>query len=240
MNRASGTFRGCSELKPRVVPLAPLRATRVTRLPAPMVLTDPVNVNRGVSQSTALTETTLKSPPCFSRTKVCILIHTEIHTHILPILPEKSITASILWDRFGLGISTICAIHCLLFPVLIAVLPLASTAPFLEEWLHPIFVALIAPTVYFASKRSHYDRKITGLLVSGFVLILFGWLLGHYWLGFWVETGSTLAGSLLLIRGHWLNYRHHQTCTVSSHKHHPVEMDEVAEPEHKPEHESVS
>jgi hypothetical protein len=137
-------------------------------------------------------------------------------------LAEKSITASILWDRFGLGLSAICAIHCLFFPVLVALLPLLSVSPFLAEWLHPLFIVLIAPTVYFASKRSHFDRKITRLLGSGFLLVLAGWLIGHFWLGFWVETGSTLAGSLLLIRGHWLNYRHHQTCTVKSHHHHPI------------------
>jgi hypothetical protein len=141
-------------------------------------------------------------------------------------LEEKSITASVLWDRFGLGISTICAIHCLVFPVLIALLPLASV-PLFEEWLHPVFVALIAPTVYFASKRSHFDKKITRLLVWGFVLVLAGWLLGHFWLGFWFETGATFAGSVLLIWGHWLNYRHHQSCTVHSHNHHPVETQEM-------------
>jgi len=140
-------------------------------------------------------------------------------------LPEKSITASILWDRFGLGISTICAIHCLFLPVAIALLPITTAGSFLSEWLHPIFVALIAPTVYFASKRSHFDRKVTGLLLSGFILVLAGWLIGHYILGLWTETGLTLIGSILLITGHWINYRHHQTCKNSSHKHHPIEKE---------------
>ncbi len=154
---------------------------------------------------------------------MCIFIHTEIHTDYQSVLPEKSITASILWDKFGLGISTICAIHCLFFPVLIALLPLTSIAPFFTEWIHPIFIALIAPTVYFASKRSHFDKTITLLLVSGLAFILIGWLVGHELLGFWFETSSTFIGSILLVRGHWLNYRHHQTCNVSSHKHHPIE-----------------
>jgi hypothetical protein len=105
---------------------------------------------------------------------------------------------------------------------LVAVLPLLSSIPLLHDWLHPVFVLLIAPTVYFASKRSHFDPKITKLLIYGFNFILFGWLLGHFWLGFWVETTATILGSLLLITGHWKNYKHHQICNVSSHKHHPI------------------
>ncbi|WP_158278565.1 MerC domain-containing protein [Rhodohalobacter mucosus] len=139
-------------------------------------------------------------------------------------MAEKSITASILWDRFGLSVSTICAVHCLFFPVLIAILPVAS-ATFMHELAHPIFAALIAPTVYFASRRSHYDKKITGLLMGGFALILIGWLVGHYLIGLWFETGVTVAGSIVLIWGHWLNYRHHRTCNIASHKHHPVASD---------------
>lgn len=154
---------------------------------------------------------------------MCIFIHTKNHTTDSLILPEKSITASILWDKFGLGISTICAIHCLLFPAFIALLPLTSAAPFLSEWVHPIFIILIAPTVYFASKRSHFDKKITKLLVAGLSFIIIGWVGGHNWLGFWFEIIATFVGSLMLIRGHWLNYRHHQTCNISSHKHHPIE-----------------
>jgi hypothetical protein len=138
-------------------------------------------------------------------------------------LSDKSITASILWDRFGIGVSAICAIHCLFFPAFIALLPLASGIPFLHEWLHPFFVILIAPTVYYASKRSHFDPKITKILVYGFTFVLFGWLIGHFWLGFWVETGLTIIGSMMLIAGHWKNYKHHRTCSVSSHKHHPIE-----------------
>ena len=102
-------------------------------------------------------------------------------------------------------------------------MPIASVGSFLAEWLHPLFVGLIAPTVYFASKRSHFDTRITSLLISGFLFILAGWLIGHYWLGIWSETGLTLAGSILLITGHWLNYQHHQKCTNHSHKHHPEE-----------------
>lgn len=137
-------------------------------------------------------------------------------------MPDKSLTASVLWDRFGIGVSGICAIHCLIFPVIISVLPLFSAVSFLHGWVHPFFIILLIPIVFFASKRSHFDIKITSILIAGFVLVVAGWILGHYWLGLMVETVLTVIGSIMLIAGHWLNYRHHRVCKTKSHKHHPV------------------
>lgn len=136
-------------------------------------------------------------------------------------MPEKSFTTSVLWDKLGIGISGVCAIHCLLIPVVVAVLPLWGFATVLHDVLHPVFILLIAPTVYFASKRSHFDRKITSLLTAGFLFILIGWVFGHFWIGFLFETILTVIGSAVLIAGHWFNYRHHQSCRVRKHNHHP-------------------
>jgi len=141
-------------------------------------------------------------------------------------LTKKSFTASLLWDKLGIGISGICAIHCLILPVFIAVLPLWSFVTVLHDWLHPTFIVMIAPTVYFASKRSHFDHKITGFLTTGFLLILVGWIFGHFWIGHLFETVLTVIGSFVLITGHWFNYKHHQTCSVKSHNHHPLREEE--------------
>lgn len=135
-------------------------------------------------------------------------------------MSDKSFTTSSFWDKVGIGISGVCAIHCLFLPIVVAVLPLWSFAEVLHDWLHPIFILLIAPTVYYAARRSHYDQKITGLLISGLLLIVIGWLLGHFWIGLWFETTLTVIGSLVLITGHWFNYRHHQICENREHNHH--------------------
>jgi hypothetical protein len=128
-----------------------------------------------------------------------------------------------IWDKLGLSLSALCAIHCLFVPVILAVLPLSPVALTFEHWLHPIFVVFIAPTVFYAARRSHYNRKIVSLLSAGFFLIIIGWLAGDFWLGEFFETIATLIGSIVLIVGHWFNYRHHQTCSNSSHTHHPLE-----------------
>lgn len=94
--------------------------------------------------------------------------------------------------------------------------------PILHSWAHPVFIITLIPIIYFASRRSHYDLTITSILSTGFIFVLIGWLVGHFWLGFMFETSMTLFGSGMLIAGHWFNYRHHQQCENKSHHHHPV------------------
>jgi hypothetical protein len=144
-------------------------------------------------------------------------------------LPDKSITASLLWDRFGIGVSGICAIHCLALPAVVSLLPLWPVVISVQEWLHPFFIALLVPIVYFAARRGHFELKITSILITGLILVTAGWLVGHLWLGFWFETTFTFMGSLILISGHWLNYRHHRQCTNRTHKHHPVTEESIIE-----------
>lgn len=124
------------------------------------------------------------------------------------------------WDTFGIGVSTVCMIHCLAVPVLFSILPLSSVLPGLHGWVHPIFMATLLPVIYFAAKKSHYDRLITGLLVGGFLMLAAGWIGGHEWFGHEFETVTTIVGSVVLVAGHWRNYRHHQTCRNPHHHHH--------------------
>lgn len=135
---------------------------------------------------------------------------------------NKSTLSTLFWDRLGIGISTICAIHCLLVPVIISLLPLWPVAETIHQWIHPVFIVFILPTIWFAVRGSHYDRKIILLLSAGFLLVLTGWPAGHWSGDHRVETLLTVAGSLLLIAGHLLNYRHHRRCTNTRHRHHPV------------------
>ncbi len=141
---------------------------------------------------------------------------------------SKNVSVADLWDKIGLSVSGICAIHCLLFPVFITTLPLWPMAFEIHEWAHPLFIAILAPVTWFASKRSHFQIGITLTLVTGFFFILIGWLAGHYWIGFWFETSATLFGSGILIAGHWMNYHHHRVCNNKKHEHHP-EIEKITE-----------
>ncbi len=114
------------------------------------------------------------------------------------------------WDRIGIGLSGLCAVHCLFFPVAIALLPLWPVTVSVHDWTHPILFLLIVPTVYFVVRSEDIPKRIPEFLLSGLAVIALAWLL-HDLLGMWGESVVTIIGSTLLVAGHWMNYRHHQS-----------------------------
>lgn len=122
---------------------------------------------------------------------------------------EKILFKKTVWDRLGIGLSGLCAVHCLLFPVAVALLPLWPLADAIHTWTHPVLFLLIAPTVWLALRGKARRPEVAAPLLGGLAVIALAWFL-HEWTGRWGEALITLAGSLLLIRGHWLNYRSHR------------------------------
>lgn len=97
---------------------------------------------------------------------------------------------------------------------------------FIHEWSHLVLAVVILPTIVQAIRRSAHDRRIHLFLIGGFAVIVTGWAVGHSIYGTLAETLITLAGSVLLIVGHALNYRHHRVCKNMQHHHHP-ELEQV-------------
>lgn len=110
------------------------------------------------------------------------------------------------WDRLGIGLSGLCAIHCLLVPLFVSLIPLWPAMADLHEFTHLIFFLAIAPAVILSIKNRKNLRSISGYLFTGLAIIFFAWFFNNQ-LGEYGEAGVTLIGSLLLIRGHWLNYK---------------------------------
>ncbi len=123
---------------------------------------------------------------------------------------ESKSTKPGFWDRVGIGLSGICAIHCLLVPVVVALIPLWPAFEEFHEYTHLIFFIAIAPAVYLSLRRKHSSQKITILLISGLLVIFFAWFFNQS-LGEYGEAGITLIGSALLISGHWMNYKSKST-----------------------------
>ena len=116
-----------------------------------------------------------------------------------------------LWDRLGIGLSGLCAVHCLLTSIVLATLPLWSIAFTLDAWVHPIFAALLIPTTLLALRRAvrhGHPRSVAASMGVGLVLVLVALAAGHGGgAGAWAEAGITFVGSSLLITGHWRNWR---------------------------------
>jgi hypothetical protein len=112
-------------------------------------------------------------------------------------------------DVFGLGFSGLCIAHCLALPVLVAGLPLW---PALAAWhggAHVLFLALIAPTTLLAmwvGFRRHGSFGPMSMLAGGLLIVITAQIVGHSVAGASSETALTVAGSSLLVAGHWRNW----------------------------------
>lgn len=112
------------------------------------------------------------------------------------------------WDRAGIVLSAICAIHCLLTPILLLTLPLVAEK-FENPWVHIVLAILVVPVGFFAffSGYKHHHQK--AILIWGLV-------------GVFIVGGTTLApifsedfhefeiplmvlGSLVLLGAHFRN-----------------------------------
>lgn len=118
-----------------------------------------------------------------------------------------------LWDRLGMGLSSVCAIHCLLVPVFVSLIPLWPALEHVHEFTHLVFFLAIAPTVVLSLKRLHANRWVSFYLISGTLIIFLAWFFNSQ-LGEYVEAGVTLVGSVFLITGHWINYRAKVLCKI--------------------------
>ena len=116
-------------------------------------------------------------------------------------------------DRLGMGLSSVCAIHCLLVPVFVSLIPLWPALEHVHEFTHLVFLLAIAPTVVLSLKRLHANRYVSFYLISGTLIIFLAWFFNSN-LGEYGEAGVTLIGSLLLITGHWINYRAKLLCKI--------------------------
>lgn len=113
------------------------------------------------------------------------------------------------WDRLGIGLSGLCALHCLATPVALALLPLWPSLDALHAWLHPVLALLLVPVTVLAmwgAHRAHRPHRLQAGFAIGLALVLLALPAGHA-TGWWLETSLTLVGSALLIAAHVGNWR---------------------------------
>ncbi len=113
------------------------------------------------------------------------------------------------WDRIGIVLSGLCAVHCLLAPLALATLSLWPVTFDPDAWLHPIFAVLLIPATLMAIRvavRHQHARHIPMLLGGGLMLVLAAMVVGDV-AGAMSEAAVTVLGSSLLITGHWRNKR---------------------------------
>lgn len=110
-------------------------------------------------------------------------------------------------DMFAVSASAVCLAHCLLLPLLLALLPATSRFLDVPEGVHVGAFMLAIPASAYAMRTGYRHHGIVQpLLLGALGLILLGvGALGG--LRLLVETGFTVTGSVLLAVGHLSNWR---------------------------------
>ncbi len=119
-------------------------------------------------------------------------------------------STSMVFDRFAIGGSLLCAIHCLLSPLLLLFIPLNNTAFHLDEHIsHQLITSLVAPVsavAFIMGYWRHQNNIVSALGGLTLVLLVIFIYLGHDHLSEIGEIICSLVLSALLIGIHLKNH----------------------------------
>ncbi|MFT5295454.1 MAG: hypothetical protein ACI87J_002403 [Colwellia sp.] len=122
-------------------------------------------------------------------------------------------------DKFAIGLSMLCAIHCLLLPLLLIALPSISALQIENEAFHFWMLAAVIPTSLYALSigcKKHQRYRLLSWGISGLILMLTAVFFGNDIAGESGEKILTLLGAILVVVAHWGNFRRcqqHKSCT---------------------------
>ena len=108
--------------------------------------------------------------------------------------------------------SLFCALHCLLLPIALTLLPAIAATGFGSEAFHQWMLIAVLPTSAFALRmgcKQHRDFSVLYYGIPGLVVITATVIWGHDLLGESGERISTLIGAALIAYGH---IRNHSLC----------------------------
>ena len=120
------------------------------------------------------------------------------------------------WDKVGIFLSSLCALHCLLTPFLVLLLPMVG-GYFEQPVIHLTLALIVLPVGFFAfwsGYRLHRELPIFTLGLVGLTMIGGAAIVPHEWVEFKEHDIVTILGSFLLLIAHYLNRR---ACVCGKH-----------------------
>ncbi len=117
-------------------------------------------------------------------------------------------TASTHFDKAAIGLSLICAVHCLLLPVALVILPTLAASTFSDERFHQWMLMAVLPTSLLALTlgcRRHRNMSVMALGLPGLAILTLTAFFGHDLLGESGEKIVSLLGASLIACGHLRN-----------------------------------
>jgi len=141
---------------------------------------------------------------------------------VLTVLTDQNVSktesvmsaVSLFLDKVSISLSATCAIHCLLLPVALVLLPSLAVLPVGDESFHQLLIVLVMPASIFALTMGCRRHRYWRVMVCGFaglLLLLLAALAGHDLLGEFWEKVLTIIGASLVAIGHVMNFRQCKT-----------------------------
>lgn len=118
--------------------------------------------------------------------------------------------ASRYLDRIAIALSTICIVHCLAMPLLIAALPVLAVAFGTDGHFHALMLWLVVPTSalgFSFGYKVHRNASIVAAGTAAVIVLAVVALWGHDHWNRTLEVGVNVVASLLLASAHWRNFR---------------------------------
>jgi len=113
-------------------------------------------------------------------------------------------------DRVAITLSTICIVHCLAMPFVIALLPVAALAVGGDGHFHSLMLWFVVPTSVVGlglGVRVHRRLGVVALGAVAVAVLAAAALWGHTAWDPSVEVVVNVAASVALAAAHWRNFR---------------------------------
>lgn len=120
--------------------------------------------------------------------------------------------ASMTFDKVAIALSLTCAVHCLLLPIALLILPTLAATTLGDESFHQWMLLAVLPTSLFALTmgcRRHRNMSVLTISLSGLATLILAAIFGHDLLGESGEKVISLLGTSLIVIGH---YKNHMLC----------------------------
>lgn len=121
-------------------------------------------------------------------------------------------------DKMGIFLSFLCAVHCVLTPIIMLSLPIMARYYLAHPLFHLVLALFIFPIGFLAFYQGYQHHRralvfylgVPGLLIVSVVPTFF-----HEYLNMWTEPILMVLGSALLVLAHWTNRR---SCSCEIHQ----------------------
>jgi hypothetical protein len=114
------------------------------------------------------------------------------------------------FDRIAIALSTICIVHCLAMPFVIALLPVAALTLGGDGHFHAFMLWFVVPTSVLGLGLGYRVHQRFGVVLIGTAAIAVLALTALYAHDTWdpsLETLANVAASVALAGAHWRNFR---------------------------------